>query len=107
MMSVSKICQDTNSINVGSACYTKITTDRCTHTFADNNFEFDEKWEKAIKTGRKQVENSVGKGEIARYEQFLLFPQCFQKICLQTCKKQGLLGKELAHDECIQKLPKH
>ena len=25
------------------------------------------------------VENVVGKGEIARYEQFLLFPQCFQK----------------------------
>ena len=24
----------------------------------------------------KQVENTVGKGEIARYEQFLLFPQC-------------------------------
>ena len=23
------------------------------------------------------VENIVGKGEIARYEQFLLFPQCF------------------------------
>ena len=25
------------------------------------------------------VENIVGKGEIARHEQFLLFPQCFQK----------------------------
>ena len=23
----------------------------------------------------------MGKGEIARYEQFLLFPQCFQKTC--------------------------
>ena len=23
----------------------------------------------------------MGKGEIARYEQFLLFPQCFQKAC--------------------------
>ena len=29
----------------------------------------------------KQVENIVRKGEIARYEQFLLFPQCFQKTC--------------------------
>ena len=29
----------------------------------------------------KQVENTVGKGEIARDEQFLLFPQCFQKAC--------------------------
>ena len=26
-------------------------------------------------------ENTVGKGEIAHYEQFPLFPQCFQKIC--------------------------
>ena len=24
-----------------------------------------------------RVENIVGKGEIARYQQFLLFPQCF------------------------------
>ena len=41
--------------------------------FADNNFKFD-------KNGRKlskRVENTVGKGEIARYEQFLLFPHCF------------------------------
>ena len=28
---------------------------------------------------KKGVENTVGKGEIARYEQFLRFPQCFQK----------------------------
>ena len=27
----------------------------------------------------KQVENTVDKGEIAPYEQFLLYPQCFQK----------------------------
>ena len=25
------------------------------------------------------VENIVGKGEMAHYEPFLLFPQCFQK----------------------------
>ena len=25
----------------------------------------------------KWVENTEGKGEIAHYEQFLLFPQCF------------------------------
>ena len=29
----------------------------------------------------EQIENTVGKGEIARYEQFLLLPQCFQKAC--------------------------
>ena len=27
-----------------------------------------------------RVENILGKGEIARYEQFLLFSQCFQKL---------------------------
>ena len=35
----------------------------------------------------KQVENTVGKGEIARCEQFLLFPQCFQKACFQGASK--------------------
>ena len=35
------------------------------------------KWLKVL----QWVENSVGKGEIARNEQFLLFPQCFQKNC--------------------------
>ena len=29
----------------------------------------------------KWVEITVGKGENDRYEQFLLFPQCFQKTC--------------------------
>ena len=43
--------------------------------FADDNFKFDENSRKFS----KPVENAVGKGEIARYEQFLLFPQCFQK----------------------------
>ena len=45
--------------------------------FADDNFKFDENGGKFS----KQVENTGGKGEIASYEQFLLFPQCFQKIC--------------------------
>ena len=31
--------------------------------------------------------NTVGKGEIARYEQFLLFPQCFQKACFPEASK--------------------
>ena len=34
-----------------------------------------------------KVENTVGKGEIARYEQFLLFPQCFQKACFPGASK--------------------
>ena len=33
------------------------------------------------------VENIVGKGEIARYEQFLLFPQCFQKLSVVDVSK--------------------
>ena len=32
-------------------------------------------------------ENIVGKGEIARYEQFLLFPQCFQKLSAVDASK--------------------
>ena len=29
----------------------------------------------------------MGKGEIARYEQFLFFPQCFQKACFLEVSK--------------------
>ena len=29
----------------------------------------------------------MGKGEVARYKQFLLFPQCFQKACFQGASK--------------------
>ena len=42
----------------------------------DNNFKFDENDSKSIQMGRKTL---WGKRGIARYEQFLLFPQCFQK----------------------------
>ena len=51
--------------------------------FADDNFKFDG-------NGRnlsKWVENTVGKGEIACYEQLLLFPQCFQKACFPGASK--------------------
>ena len=43
--------------------------------FADDNFKFDENGRKFF----KWVKITVGKGEITRYEQLLLFPQCFQK----------------------------
>ena len=43
--------------------------------FADDNFKFNENGRKFL----TWVENAVEKGEIARCEQFLLFPQCFQK----------------------------
>ena len=29
----------------------------------------------------------MGKGEIARYEQFLFFPRCFQKACFPGASK--------------------
>ena len=51
--------------------------------FADDNFRFDRKGRKLS----KWVENNVGKGEIALYEQFLLFPQCFQKACFPGVSK--------------------
>ena len=44
--------------------------------FADDNLEYDENGRKFL----KRVENTVGKGGIAHNEQFLLFPQSFQKI---------------------------
>ena len=43
--------------------------------FADDNFKFDENGDEIS----KRVENNEGKGENARFEQLLLFPQCFQK----------------------------
>ena len=51
--------------------------------FADDDFKFDENCRKLS----KWVENTVGKGEIAGYEQFLRFPQCFQKACFQWASK--------------------
>ena len=50
---------------------------------ADDNFKFDENTRKLS----KRVENTVGKGEIARYEQFLLFPQCFLEACFPGASK--------------------
>ena len=44
--------------------------------FSDDNFKLDENDAKFS----KRVQNTVENGEIACNEQFLLFPQCFQKI---------------------------
>ena len=65
----------------------------CTHSLhlftikSDDNFEFNGNGKKFS----KWVENTVGKGEIACYEQFLLFPQCFLKICTAEISKPGLV----------------
>ena len=61
--------------------------------FADDNFKFDKNGRKLY----KPVENTVGKGEIARYEQFLLFPQCFQKPCFPGASK-GVIVWEWVKD---------
>ena len=60
----------------------------------------------------KQVENTVGKGEIARYEQFLLFPQYFQKAYFQGASKGIIVWEwfktfadsnlKMAHLTCYQ-----
>ena len=59
--------------------------------FADNDFKFDEYGRKSS----ERIENTVGKGEIAHYEQFLLFPQCFQKTCTADTLKPGLVWERV------------
>ena len=58
--------------------------------FADDNFIFNENSRKFS----KRVENTVGKREIARNEQFLLFPQCFQKTCTGNIVKKMILERK-------------
>ena len=67
--------------------------------FAEDNCELD-------RNGRqfsKRVENTAGKGEIARYEQVFLFPQCFQNNCTadtlntRACLKKGYRRDILDH----------
>ena len=55
------------------------------------NFKFEENGRKFS----KWVENTVGKGEIARYEHFFPFPTVFSKdfYSRHEKKKQGLFGK--------------
>ena len=62
---------------------------------ADDNFELDLNSRKFSKL----VENTVGKGKIARYEQFLLFPSCFQKACFLGASKGVIVW------ECVNQLP--
>ena len=57
---------------------------------ADDNFKFDENSRKFS----KRVDDTVGKGEIARYEQFLLFPHCFQKACFPGASKGAITRRQ-------------
>ena len=70
----------------------QILADSKLKEFADDNFKFDGKNRKFS----TRVENTLGKGEIAHCEKFLLFPQCFQKTCTaDTSKSELLLGRAL------------
>ena len=64
---------------------------------ADNNFKFDENRRKFS----KRVENTVGNGEIARDEQYLLFPQRFQKAFFPGASK-GVIVWEWVNQKCFQ-----
>ena len=66
--------------------------------FADDNFKFDENSRKFS----KRVENTVGKREIAHYEQFLLFPQCFQKACFLGVSKGVIVWEWVYSLPCPQ-----
>ena len=55
----------------------------------------DEKMEESYPNGR----DTMGKGEIAHYEQFLLFPQCFQKACFPGASK-GVIVWEWVNMKC-------
>ena len=54
---------------------------------ADDTSEFDVNSRKFSKL----VEKTVGKREIVHYEQFLLFPQCFQKACFPGASEGVIL----------------
>ena len=44
-----------------------------------------------LKFGLGRVENTVGKGENAGNQHFLLFPQCFQKATFSWSLKVGIV----------------
>ena len=59
--------------------------------FASDIFKFNENGRKLS----RHVEDTVAKGEIARYEQFLLFPQGFRKTCNADTYKPGLVWERV------------
>ena len=65
--------------------------------FADDNFKYDENARKLS----KRVENAVGKREIALYEQFLLFPQCFQKSSFPGASKGVIVWEWVKAVDCL------
>ena len=85
--------ENTVKIEENEVCQTRslthyqMTNFRLFQTEKVCNFKFDKNGTKLS----KQVENTVGKGEIAHYEQFLHFPQCFQKACFPGASKDAIV----------------
>ena len=59
-----------------------------------------------LKKMAEWVESTVGKGEIACFEQFLLFPQCFLKACFPGASKGVIVWEWVKNNlgvrKCIQ-----
>ena len=68
---------------------------------AMSNFSFSHsvffwfEWHLLMPLGKKPFENTGGKGEIARNEQFLLFPQCFLLVWITFCHFPKILNCRL------------
>ena len=73
--------------NVNSLPNDKILDWSKLKVFADDKINLTENF----KFGLGRVENSVGKGENAGYQHFLLFPQCFQKPSVSGSLKVGIV----------------
>ena len=58
--------------------------------FADDIVNMSEVIEK-LKFVLERVENSLGKGENAGYQHFLLFPECFQKASFSRWLRVGIV----------------
>ena len=67
----------------------KFSTHSRLKEFADNNFKLIENGGKFS----KRVENTVGKGEIARNEQFFLFSMFSKDLYCKHVKTRACLGK--------------
>ena len=67
--------------------------------FADDNFKFDKNGRKLSKLVENCGKRLVSQGRHTRYEQFLLFPQCFQKAFFPGASK-GVIVWEWVKLEC-------
>ena len=76
-----------------------------TERICRRNFKFDKC---GIKLS-KWVENTVGKGKIAHYEQSLLFSLCFQKACFPGVSKGVIVWEWVKQQHtgtnCLQQWP--